>query len=183
MIKEFEEQKLFNILSDQDQTFLDNIFSFFFLLFPSLCLEHPSPGPSQDQLLQVSSNVSASKKLVLTTSRSVPTTPPQAVLFYINNFDTFLFVVFMNVQSQILQNLIFSVQVSILFLTAYLNNVTSRAHLLILYLFPLRNQCITSIHVFLTKASHMVMVTPNFKGERSIIFLHVQEREENWKYC
>ena len=29
----------------------------------------------------------------------------------------------------------------------------------------------------------MVMVTPNFKGERSIIFLHVQEREENWKYC
>lgn len=89
----------------------------------------------------------------------------------------------MNVQSQILQNLIFSVQVSILFLTAYLNNVTSRAHLLILYLFPLRNQRITSIHVFLTKASHMVMVTPNFKGERSIIFLHVQEREENWKYC
>ena len=39
----------------------------------------------------------------------------------------------MNVQSQILQNLILSVQVSILFLTAYLNNVTSRAHLLIIY--------------------------------------------------
>lgn len=130
MIKEFEEQKLFKIqfLSDQDQRFLDNIFSY-------------------------------------------------KQIWY------FLFVVFMNVQSQILQNLILSVQVSILFLTAYLNNVTSRAHLLILYFSPLRNQCITSTHVFLTKASHMVMITPNFKGERSIIFLHVQEREENWKYC
>lgn len=78
-----------------------------------------------------------------------------------------LFFVFMNFQSQIPPNFIVSLWVFILFSTEHLNNVTSSTHLLILCFPPLRNQCVTSTHILLAKASHMV--TPNFKGASSVI--------------